>query len=58
MTVAVARAVGLAALLILAGLLILLSLIAGQSQALAVFGSFFRPSALVFGGGHVVFPLL
>jgi chromate transporter len=29
-----------------------------QSQALAVFDSFFRVGSLVFGGGHVVLPLL
>jgi chromate transporter len=57
-TVAVSRTVALAALLLFAGLLILLPLIAGQSQALAVFDSFFRAGALVFGGGHVVLPLL
>jgi chromate transporter len=30
----------------------------GQSAALAVFDSFFRVGSLVFGGGHVVLPLL
>ena len=29
-----------------------------SSQALAVFDSFYRAGALVFGGGHVVLPLL
>lgn len=57
-TIAVSRAVGLAALLIFAGLLVLLPLAAGQSQALALFDSFFRAGALVFGGGHVVLPLI
>lgn len=38
-------------------LLFLLPLIAGQSQLLAVFDSFYRAGALVFGGGHVVLPL-
>jgi chromate transporter len=57
-TVAVSRTVALAALLLFTGLLILLPLIVGQSQALAVFDSFFRAGALVFGGGHVVLPLL
>ncbi len=31
---------------------------AGGAQALAVFDSFYRAGALVFGGGHVVLPLL
>ncbi|MCA1791674.1 MAG: chromate transporter, partial [Thioalkalivibrio sp.] len=39
-------------------LLVLLPLFAGQSQALAVIDSFYRAGALVFGGGHVVLPLL
>lgn len=47
-----------AALLGFAALLILLPLVGGQSPALAVFDSFYRAGALVFGGGHVVLPLL
>lgn len=46
------------ALLVFVGLLVLLPLLAGQGQALAVFDSFYRAGALVFGGGHVVLPLL
>lgn len=46
------------ALTVFAALLILLPLVAGQSQALAVIDSFYRAGALVFGGGHVVLPLL
>jgi chromate transporter len=42
--------------LILFGLPIVRQLVA--SQALAVFDSFFRVGSLVFGGGHVVLPLL
>ncbi|MDZ7713716.1 MAG: chromate transporter [Rhodovibrio sp.] len=30
----------------------------GQGQALALLDAFYRPGALVFGGGHVVLPLL
>ncbi|MBV0890459.1 chromate efflux transporter [Paracoccus sp. Z118] len=45
------------ALVLFTGLL-LLPLLAGQSQTLAVFNSFYRAGALVFGGGHVVLPLL
>jgi chromate transporter len=42
------------------GLLLLLPLIRQviSSQTLAVFDSFYRAGALVFGGGHVVLPLL
>ncbi|SNT20144.1 chromate efflux transporter [Tropicimonas sediminicola] len=39
-------------------LLLLMPLAASWSQALAVFDSFYRAGALVFGGGHVVLPLL
>jgi chromate transporter len=48
------------ALLIFFGLLISLPLIsrAVDSQALAVFDAFYRAGSLVFGGGHVVLPLL
>lgn len=35
-----------------------LPLLAGQSQVLAVMDAFYRAGALVFGGGHVVLPLL
>ncbi|MDK8871916.1 chromate efflux transporter [Paracoccus sp. SSJ] len=41
-----------------AALLVLLPLVAGGSGSLAVFDSFYRAGALVFGGGHVVLPLL
>jgi chromate transporter len=39
-------------------LLLGLPLAAGQSHMLAVFEAFYRSGALVFGGGHVVLPLL
>jgi chromate transporter len=56
----VSRAVGLVALaaffLLLAGLPILRSLLA--SSDVALFEAFYRSGALVFGGGHVVLPLL
>jgi chromate transporter len=58
--VPVSRAAGLVALsvffLLLAGLPLLRSL--GLSQGVALFESFYRSGALVFGGGHVVLPLL
>lgn len=51
---------GVAAWVIVAffALLVVLPLLAGHSQTLAVFDSFYRAGALVFGGGHVVLPLL
>jgi len=56
----VSRTVGLAALtaffVLLAGLPILRSL--ELSQGVAIFEAFYRSGALVFGGGHVVLPLL
>ncbi|HEY8370169.1 MAG TPA: chromate efflux transporter, partial [Thermodesulfobacteriota bacterium] len=56
----VTRRQAAAALLLFAGLLVGLPL-ARQvvpSETLAVFDSFFRVGSLVFGGGHVVLPLL
>jgi len=51
---------GIAAALLFFGLLVALPLAreAGGGQALAVFDSFYRVGSLVFGGGHVVLPLL
>ena len=57
-TVAVPGSVAVAALLIFASLLVILPLLAEQSQVIAVFDGFYRAGALVFGGGHVVLPLL
>jgi chromate transporter len=57
-TMPVTRGIAAAALLVFAGLLTVLPLLAGESQALAVIDSFYRAGALVFGGGHVVLPLL
>ncbi len=56
----VSRAGGIAALGFWAALLILLPLLAlaVDSQSLRLFDSFYRAGALVFGGGHVVLPLL
>jgi chromate transporter len=59
-TVPVPRTVGLAVLaaffLLLAGLPVLRNLI--SAQGVALFEAFYRSGALVFGGGHVVLPLL
>jgi chromate transporter len=56
----VSRTVGLAALmaffLLLVGLPVLRGL--GISQGVTLFEAFYRSGALVFGGGHVVLPLL
>lgn len=57
-TMPVSRGIAAAALAAFFALLVLLPLIAGQSQSLAVIDSFYRAGALVFGGGHVVLPLL
>lgn len=50
--------VGLAALVLFGGLLVALPLLAGFGPGLAVVDAFYRAGALVFGGGHVVLPLL
>lgn len=58
LTFPVAKPVGMACLTAFALLLFGLPLAAGASQGLDVFGAFYRAGALVFGGGHVVLPLL
>lgn len=60
MRVPVGRRVGAAAWAIFVVLLLVLPLArqGSSSQPLAVFDSFFRVGSLVFGGGHVVLPLL
>jgi chromate transporter len=57
-TMPVSRRQGVIALVAFTALLALLPLVAGGSQTLAVIDSFYRSGALVFGGGHVVLPLL
>ena len=56
----VSRMVGIAALAAFAVLLAAVLLLAGRlsSQAFDLFAAFYRSGALVFGGGHVVLPLL
>lgn len=51
---------GVATLLLFAALLLLLPIVAsqGSSHALKLFDAFFRAGSLVFGGGHVVLPVL
>ena len=52
------RTVGLAALGVFAVLLALLPLVGRTGTSWSIFDSFYRSGALVFGGGHVVLPLL
>ena len=55
----VSRRTGAMSLGLFAGLLVFLPLArAGDGQPAALFESFFRAGALVFGGGHVLLPLL
>ena len=56
----VSKTVGAGLLLFFVGLLIFLPVLAVISgvQSLRLFDSFFRSGSLVFGGGHVVLPLL
>jgi chromate transporter len=54
----VSRNVGVICLVLFAALLLLLPLFRGLSIAIALFDAFYRSGALVFGGGHVVLPLL
>ncbi len=56
--VPVSRRVAVGAIVAFVVLLVSLPVLAGQSQVLAVFDGFYRAGALVFGGGHVVLPLL
>lgn len=56
----ISKTVGICALVLFSSLLVALPVARGMapSQTLAVFDSFFRAGSLVFGGGHVVLPLL
>ncbi|MGM4932838.1 chromate efflux transporter [Tardiphaga sp. 1201_B9_N1_1] len=56
----VTRRAGFIALVLFVGLLLIPPVVvsASGSQALALFDAFYRSGALVFGGGHVVLPLL
>ena len=60
LTVPVGRGLALACWVVLIGLLVGLPLLRQlvPSQSLALFDSFFRVGSLVFGGGHVVLPML
>jgi chromate transporter len=54
----VSRFVAVVCLAMFASLLFLLPLISHSSPGLTLFNAFYRSGALVFGGGHVVLPLL
>lgn len=58
--VKVSRTVALGALVVFFALLVGLPIAAatGASQALSYFDAFYRAGSLIFGGGHVVLPLL
>lgn len=58
LAVPVSRRAGAALLAVFAALLAALPLLAGAGPAFAVADAFYRSGALVFGGGHVVLPLL
>lgn len=58
LVVPVSTRAAVAALAGFVALLVLLPLVAGQGHPLAVAAAFSRAGALVFGGGHVVLPLL
>lgn len=60
LAVPIPRWLGVTAWVVLVGLLAGMPLVraVADSQALAMFDSFFRSGSLVFGGGHVVLPLL
>ena len=45
-------------LVLFGGLLLLLPLVAGQRPLLTLFSDFYQAGSMVFGGGHVVLPLL
>jgi chromate transporter len=56
--VTTSRTLALASLILFALLLAAGPVFAGLSHTFAVFNAFYRSGALVFGGGHVVLPLL
>lgn len=54
----ISPAMGLVLLVLALALLLLMPLFASQSGASEMFFTFYRAGALVFGGGHVVLPML
>src|SRR5262249_52237603 len=59
-TIPIGHGLAISAWVLLFGLLLTLPLLraATGSQAVALFDSFYRSGSLVFGGGHVVLPLV
>lgn len=58
MLTGVSPTAGILCLALFFGLLVLLPFLRGTSEWIAMFDSFYRSGSLVFGGGHVVLPLL
>lgn len=58
LSITVTQGQSIGALIVFAGLIALLPLLADLSQLIAMLDGFVRAGALVFGGGHVVLPLL
>ena len=58
LAVPVSRAAGITCLVLFASLLLLLPLLHGLGRGVALFDAFYRSGCFVFGGGHVVLPLL
>ncbi|MED1409426.1 MULTISPECIES: chromate transporter [Bacillus] len=56
--VSISKTVAISCLILFFGLLILLPMLRPYSYFISLFDSFYRSGALVFGGGHVVLPLL
>ena len=54
----ISRRGGMAALILFAAFFLVPLVLSGANQAIALFAAFYRSGALVFGGGHVVLPLL
>ena len=57
-TVSICNKTAITCLMLFFALLFVLPLLAHSSHTLALFDSFYRSGALVFGGGHVVLPLI
>lgn len=58
LTFPISKIAGTMSLVLFALLLLMLPFAAGIGQGIALFDSFYRAGSLVFGGGHVVLPLL
>jgi chromate transporter len=54
----ISRSGGMATLILFAAFFVVPLALSNANQAIALFAAFYRSGALVFGGGHVVLPLL